>query len=100
MAINIDDSNNELSNGIDHSSDTVKTNENSRVATVSTIDNALTGDNYTTTEGTFEGIVSLQQQYSVIISDCIKTVFGISKAKDCQLLLIQEIVFACNTNYV
>ena len=81
-AIDIDDSNHELSNDIDHSPDTIETNEKSRVTTVSTIDDALTGDNYTITDDTLEGIGSLQQQYSVIISDCIKTVFCISNPKD------------------
>ena len=88
-----------MGNNIDHSPDNVETNENSRAATVSTIDAALTGDNYTTTDGTFEGLSSLKKQYNVIILDCIKTVFGISKPKEWQLLLIQAIVFAHNTKY-
>ena len=70
-----------------------------RVSTVDTVDNALagysctiddasSGDNFTTTDGIFEGLDSLQLQYSLIISDCIKSVFGISKPKDWKLVLI------------
>ena len=53
-----------------------------------------------TTEGTFEGLGSLHSRYGIIISDCIKNVFGINKPKDWQLLLIQAMVFANNANSI
>ena len=79
--IDIDDSNEDDPSDVDESN-AATTDNISLTEDGYRSDAGSTGDNFITTEGTFEGLGSLQPEYTCIISDCIKSVFSIDKPKD------------------